>query len=69
MRAFLSYYAIVIRDSNGEELEIQYFEKKEEWWVLKEHDYDRRPQTEFRRVTRARIEECTTSLSSKLSLS
>ena len=34
-RAFLGYYAMVVGESYGEELEIQYFEKKEKWWVLK----------------------------------
>ena len=54
--AFLGYYAIVTGESYGEELEIQYFEKKEKWWVLKEHDLDSRPQTELRRVTKARVD-------------
>ena len=51
---FVDYYAIVTAESYGEELEIQYFEKKEKWWVLKEHDFDSHPQTKLRRVTRAR---------------
>ena len=54
--AYLGYYAIVTGESYGEELEIQYFEKKEKWWVLKEHDLDSRPQTELRRVTKARVD-------------
>ena len=29
--AFLGYYAMVVGESYGEELEIQYFEKKEKW--------------------------------------
>ena len=52
--AFLGYYAMVVGESYGEELEIQYFEKKEKWWVLKEFDFDSRPQTNLRRVGKAR---------------
>ena len=54
--AFLGYFAMVVGESYGEELEIQYFEKKEKWWVLKEYDFDSRPQTDLRRVGKARVD-------------
>ena len=54
--AFLGYYAMVVGESYGEELEIQYFEKKEKWWVLKEFDFDSRPQTDLRGVGKARVD-------------
>ena len=32
--AFRDYFAIVVGDTYREEIEIQYFKKKEKWWIL-----------------------------------
>ena len=40
--SFKGYYAVVTGSSYGDELEMNYFEKKEKWWTLKENEWDSR---------------------------
>ena len=52
--SFLGYYACVIGDSYGDEIEIQYFEKKYDTsgkFLLKDNDFDSRECNELVKVS------------------
>ena len=53
---FRGYFAVVTDKSYGAEFEIQYFRKKEKWWILKENDFDSRLANELKPV-KGRIDE------------
>ena len=39
---FLNLYAVITDERIGDEYVINYFERKEKWWVLKPNDFDLR---------------------------
>ena len=53
---FRGYFAVVTDKSYGAEFEIQYFRKKEKWWILKENDFDSSLANELKPV-KGRIDE------------
>ena len=53
---FRGYFAILTDKSYGDEFEIQYFQKKEKWWILKENDFDSCLENELKPV-KGRIDE------------
>ena len=53
---FRGYFAVVTDKSYGAEFEIQYFQKKEKWWILKENDFDSCLENELKPV-KGRIDE------------
>jgi len=48
---FKSFYATVVGSSYGDELEINYFEKKLGGWILKEKDFDSQEEGDLMVVT------------------
>ena len=48
---FVGYYASVIGESYGDELEIQYFERCQGKYTLKEHDLDSREAGDLKKVS------------------
>ena len=53
--SFKGYYAVVTESSYGDELEINYFEKKEKWWTLKENDLDSTEINDLQKVTKVQM--------------
>ena len=51
---FRGYYAVVIGDGYGDELEIQYFQEKTDsngsYWELATYDYDCRPSEDLKKI-------------------
>ena len=47
---YVGLYAVVINESYGDEMEIQYFEEKYGKWVLKDGDLDSREPSEMMKV-------------------
>ena len=52
---FKGYYATVLGEGYGDEIEINYFEKKKKWWTLKENDIDCRERDELKKVPLTKI--------------
>ena len=50
--AFVGYYAVVTSEGYGDEVEVNYFEKKGKWWTLKEYDLDSREKSELQKVVK-----------------
>ena len=50
------YFSVVTDKSYGDEFEIQYFQQKKKWWILKENHFDSRLANELNPVKR-RIDE------------
>ena len=44
------WFATVLGESYGGNIEIQYFEKKDKWWVIKPHDKDPREPGELQKL-------------------
>ena len=53
---FRGYFAILTDKNYGDEFEIQYFQKKEKWWILKENYFDSHLEIELKLV-KGRIDE------------
>ena len=53
---FRGYFAVATDKSYGDEFEIQYFQKKGKWWILKENDFESRLGNELKPV-KERIDE------------
>ena len=53
---FRDYFAILTDKNYGDEFEIQYSQKKEKWWILKENDFDSHLEIELKPV-KGRIDE------------
>ena len=47
---FRGYYPVITEESYGDEIEINYFEKRQRYYVLKENDMDSRTQTDLELV-------------------
>ena len=43
-------FAIVTDEKRGDEFVIQYFQKKEKWWILKFNDFDARLPQDLKKV-------------------
>ena len=47
---YLNMFAVVTEEMVGDESVIQYFQKKEKWWVFHPNDYDAREAKDLKKV-------------------
>ena len=47
---YINMFAIVTDEKVGDEFVIQYFQKKEKWWILKPNDFDARLPQDLKKV-------------------
>ena len=47
---YINMFAIVTDEKVGDEFGIQYFQKKEKWWILKSNDFDARLLQDLKKV-------------------
>ena len=47
---YTKVFAVVTDDKVGDEFVIQYFQKKEKWWILHPNDFDAREAKDLKKV-------------------